>query len=67
MAERQYTKSGAFVVFHQSDAGAPELFNDDGGDWYFEPSGVDVGDVFSPGYPTPGAALAAAEEWEERG
>jgi hypothetical protein len=62
--ETYLTESGRFVVYHKSDAGAPELHDSDEGDWYFEPKGYSDGEVFSGGYPTWEDALAAAENWE---
>ncbi len=60
------TRSGGFRVFHKSQAGAPEFFTDEGGDWYFEPNDPHGGDdVYSVGYPTREAALAAAEARED--
>lgn len=58
------TVSGQFTVFHKKDAGAPEYFK--GGPWFFEPTGIDSGGVYSKGYKSSAKALEAAEAWEER-
>ena len=56
------TVSGDFVIYRGSEAGAPHLH--DPNQWYYEPHGWGQGEVYSDGYPTAEAALAAAEAWE---
>ncbi len=55
-----------YTVYHRSAAGDPGAHNSTRGDWYFEPSDWDGGDVYSEGYPTQRAAEEAAREWEDK-
>ncbi|HLZ70487.1 MAG TPA: hypothetical protein VKV26_11360 [Dehalococcoidia bacterium] len=61
-----YTQSGQFRIYHSSEAGSPRAHDDTTGAWYYEPVDWGEGDVFSPGYVTEAAALAAAERWEQQ-
>ena len=58
MATRRQAPAG-WSVYHRSEAGSPELHT--GGEWFFQPDDFDGGEVWSRGYPSQAAALAACE------
>jgi len=55
-----------WAIYHREDAGQPDMHDCSGGDWYYEPEGWDVGEVYSHGYRTPEQAVAACLDWEEQ-
>jgi|GEM_PF-1249987 len=66
--KRFYTKSGDHIVFHYRDHAHSERFRNvpllDEMPWFFEPIEYTGNEVFSPNFPDPASALAAAEEKE---
>ncbi len=66
---RYYTSQGNYLVFHYRDHAHPEYFASvplvAEMPWFFEPIEYNEPTVFSPNFPDPAAALAAAEEREK--
>jgi hypothetical protein len=57
------TEMGEYVVYHVSEAGDPGAHIIDNGTWFFQPSDVNDGEVFSGAYHTEDEATQAALDW----
>lgn len=63
------TRKGYFRVYYKDEDACPDLHDDEGGPWYFEPGYWNTGGVgapFSIGFATQEVALREAEVWEAR-
>lgn len=60
----QYDTPEGWTVYHRSDAGDPAIHSD--GEWYYAPEDGAGGGVYSPGYPTRVAAVAACLAWYDQ-
>lgn len=60
MATTISTSNGDYVIYHVSEAGIPSAHDTGHGEWFFHPTDLLDGEVFSDGYPTQAEAEQAA-------